>query len=509
MEPMPKERLSKEGLSKERLLVLEINELPKQVVDWWRALHPRSPLARLVGSGTMTETILTDELPRDLYPSQSWASLGMGVPYEQHDVFWYGDPKPAAFPFYWQAAADQGATVGLLGVLHTSPRLPRLGNDNLRFVVPDVFGDDASTVPTSLAPIQAMNLRLTRQSARVARVRLGVEDLRGIAAFARHGVRPATWAQLGTIAAQVGRRAWNKERLRVGQALLMADVFEHQVKAHDPDLAVLFSNHVASFMHRYWAATFPEDWADGAGYSDAWRAANADELPFAMRALDRMLERMTALAAETGRTLLVVSSMGQKADATVDSGTNYQAVIRDPEQFLLAAGVPTGLEVRRAMVPQLTIVAERGSQSSSVQAQLEHFLGDGLEGLMLAPEGDRDVMTFTYHPACRADAVSLGGTWMEPSAAGIDIAPITDHRSGRHSERGILISSAREPWPAELDARRFAPLVLDRLGLTPLEHHLVEDHLVEDHLVEQHLPEQHLPEQHLAGAGSHAAPTFR
>ena len=101
----------------------------------------------------------------------------MGTPYIEHGVFWYGDPKPAAFPFYWQAAAEAGRSVGLLGVLHTSPRAELAAGSNYRFVMPDLFGDDASTVPSSLEPIQALNLRMTRESARVAQVRPSFRDL--------------------------------------------------------------------------------------------------------------------------------------------------------------------------------------------------------------------------------------------------------------------------------------------------------------------------------------------
>ena len=146
----------------ERLIVLEINEIPKRIIDWWIEREPLSAIAAVVGGGALTETILDEQLPRDLYPSQSWASVGTGVPFEQHGVFWYGDPKPAKYPFYWQAAADAGRSVGLMGVLHTSPRAEQAAGPNYRFVMPDLFGDDSSTVPDSLAPIQDLNLKLTR-----------------------------------------------------------------------------------------------------------------------------------------------------------------------------------------------------------------------------------------------------------------------------------------------------------------------------------------------------------
>jgi hypothetical protein len=273
------------------------------------------------------------------------------------------------------------------------------------------------------------------------------------------------------MAAHVGRGAWNKERLRVGQSLLLADVFARQVVRHDPDLAVVFANHVAAFMHRYWAATFPEDWPDGSGYSNEWVERHAGELPFAMHALDRIVGQLTELANETKRTLLVVSSMGQKADTTLDPASGFQAVIRHPDQFLAAAGLAPGHEVRSAMVPQLTVVAESRDDAEHVEARLDGWLGSGLEELMVATEGGRQVMTFTCKPHARQDAVLLGGEWRDPRTVGMSIEEITDHRSGRHCPRGVLVSNRWERWPAEMSAFDFAPMMLDRLDVPALDHH--------------------------------------
>lgn len=455
----------------QRLIVLEVNEVPRRVIDWWASQHPGSAIAGLVERGTMTETILDEELPRDLYPSQSWASVGMGVPYEQHGVFWYGDPKPSEFPFYWQAAAAAGRSVGLVGVLHSSPRLTQASGPEYRFVVPDVFGEDPTTEPAELQPLQELNLRLSRQGSRVARVRLAPNDVSGVLSFARHGVRPKTWTQLGSMAVHVAKGTMNRERLRVGQSFLLSDVFEKAVNSHDPDVSVMFLNHVASFMHRYWAATFPEDWEDGSGYSDDWVRNHSGELAFAMSALDQIVGRMMTLAARTGRELILVSSMGQQADNEVDPTRSFQAVVRDPQRFLAAAGLEQMPEVRSAMVPQLTVVADSEAEADQVRATVTDFIAPGRISSMTADDGERRIITFTYGPKSQADRVMLGGQWVHPGSVGMSIEAVSDHRSGRHSTRGTLISSHARPWPEEIDAFEFAPMMLDRLGVPALDHH--------------------------------------
>jgi len=455
----------------QRLLVLEINELPKRIVDWWIEREPNSAFAHLVGAGSITETVLDERLPRDLYPSQSWASVNTGVPFERHGVFWYGDPKPKDFPLYWQVAADAGRSVGLMGVLHSSPRSVQASGPSYRFVMPDLFGDDASTVPTSLGPIQELNLKLTRQSARVASLRLHPSDAVAAASLVRRGVRPATLRELSVMAAQVARGAWNKERLRVGQSMLLADVFVKQVRSHDPDLSMIFLNHLAAFMHRYWAATFPDDWTEGSGYSSEWVERHAEELPYAMRGLDRIVGQMSALASETGRTLVIVSSMGMKADTTVDAQSRFQAVVRNPEKFLAAAGLSPALEIRSAMVPQFTVVADSADEATHVESRLRALLGQGMNDTMVALEGDRHVMTLSYAPPTEHNAVFVGDAWVEPSSVGMTIEAIDDHRSGRHSPRGVLVSDRQESWPTEISAFDVAPMMLDRLGVDALPHH--------------------------------------
>ena len=450
-----------------RAIVLEVNELPRQVLEWWGSRTPDSALWQLASAGTITETSLAEELPRDLYPSQSWASVGMGVPWEKHRVFWYGDPKPTEFPFYWQAAAAAGKTVGLVGVLHSSPLAVQCDDDNIVFAVPDCFADKDAAHPTSLTPLQQLNLRLSRQSARVASIKPSIADAAGVLSFAKNGVRPATFAQLGHLAASVGARRWNKERLRVGQALLLADVFERQIRTFDPDLAVFFTNHIASAMHRYWAATFPEDWGETLPYTAEWRAEHAGELPFAMASLDRIIGRLVALAEQTDREIVVVSSMGQKADLTLGTEDDRQVVVRDERLFLDACGAPPPIDVHSAMVPQLTLTYDSPAAAAEAENHLVTVLGPGISETMQSGS----TLTLTYSLACRSDAVQIGEQWLHPDQAGVSIETITDHRSGRHSEHGLLVSSRSTGWPSRIDAFQVAPLLLAQVAVAPLEHH--------------------------------------
>lgn len=448
-----------------RAIVLEINEIPPRVLEWWIGRTPSSPLNKLTNDGTFSRTTLDEDLPRDLYPSQSWASVGMGVPWKDHGVFWYGDPKPDDQRFYWQRAADAGRTVGLVGVLHSSPLAEQCSHPNFRFVIPDLFSDESATTPADLEPLQALNLRITRRSARVASAQFSPADLGAIVGFVRNGVRPATFARLGALAGAVATKRVSKERLRVGQAMLMGDVFEHLVNTHDPDLAVLFTNHVASAMHRYWAATFPQDW-ESHPYGSDWIAAHEDELPFAMRALDDILVRIITLCKRTQRELILVSSMGQRADLDVNTSQTHQAVVRNARSFFSALDCPVEiLDFPAAMVPQISVALTDTSSVTAFETWATDRLGTSLADMTT----NGNVVTITAHLDCDETTIFIEDDSFTPEQLGASIEKITDHRSGRHDPVGILVSSHKTDWPDNLDALTIADLITSRIeGATQL-----------------------------------------
>lgn len=446
-----------------RLIVLELNELPPRVLRWWGQCNPSSQLWSLAQRGQLVETVLDEELPRDMYPSQSWASVGMGSPWTDHRVFWYGDPKPADHLFYWQRAAAEGRSVGLVGVLHSSPVHQQCQSTNFRFVMPDVFSEDASTIPENLEPLQELNLRLSQRSARVASTRFSPADFRATLHFARQGVRFSTWLRLAQLAGSVVSGRWNKERLRVGQSLLLADVFEKQIQRHDTDLSIFFSNHIASAMHRYWAATFPEDWQTHP-YGDNWIEEYGDELPFAMRAADRMVGRLQRLASASGRELIVISSMGQRADLDVKASSAWQVVVRDPAKLLAALACPFDFDLRAAMVPQISVTLADATAADAFAAWLRKALPAAAPSTMVAD----DVVTFACELQGGPDGVEVADRTLQPEEVGVTIEAISDHRSGRHDPRGVLITAKDTIPEPELDALKVSEHVLDLLGVSNL-----------------------------------------
>lgn len=449
-----------------RLVVIEANEVPRRVLVDHIRREPGSTLAHLVGIGALSDTESTERLERSLYPSQTWYSMNSGTPWEQHRVFWYGDPKPVEHPLYWQVAARAGRSVGLVNTLHSSPLAQRCTDGDYRFVIPDCFAGDPATHPARYERFQALNTALTAASGRSARLRPEPAHALVAASLPGLGVRPATIARLAAMAAGIAAGRINKERLRTAQAMVLADMFVHLGRRHDPDLAVLFTNHVASAMHRYWYASFPGDW-DRDHYPASWVSRYRDEIPAAMRELDRMVEHAWRWCRATGRTLVLTTSMGQRGDPDLDTSVDGTAVVREPALFAQALGLCDRFTVGAAMVPQVHYHFDRPEDAARAVERIDAVQIDG--GRVTAQRSSR-VVTLSYRLGdVAAGSLVIDGRSVPIARAGVEWERVDDHRSGTHDPVGLLLVADPDleapSLPPRLDALDVAPLLLYELGV--------------------------------------------
>ena len=460
-----------------RLVVIEVNEVPRRVLADVAAMGRAPFVKQLLDDDQLVESVVSEQLPREMYPSQTWASLNTGVPWQDHQVWWYGDPKPVAFPLYWQVAARSGRSVGLVNTLHSSPLSVQCTDGDYRFVIPDCFAVDADTMPDRYRPFQELNLRLTRANSRKSDLRsLRSEIGPAVKAMAGLGLSGSTVARLGRLAAQVASGRVPRERARSGQFLILSDVFLRLLTGEAPDQAVMFTNHVAAAMHRYWYALYPDDFG-AEHYPIDWVARHRDEIPAAVELLDRFLVRLDEWCRRNERTLVVVSSMGQGPSRDLESDQTHDVVIVDPAAFLRAVGVeiePLPL-VRGSMVPNLTLDCESTNRAVRLAAHLAG-VGGGHHRWRVDRVGA--VVTLTYGmTVVDPEAVILDGTSVNAAAAGLEIHAVDDHSSGRHIPEGVVAvansPSFKQPADRQVDYLDFAPAVLDLLGVARLDHHQV------------------------------------
>jgi hypothetical protein len=356
-----------------KLILLEMNEIPFRVLDLYRETRPKSALARLMANSRQFETFTEDRLALD--PWISWPTFHRGVNDEKHGILHLGqvlDDVDSQFPPIWKILQSHGRSVGIFGSLHSS--CVPANAKNYAFYLPDYFDERVFAHPASLEPFQELNLAMTRQSARNVSRRI---PLSSFARFLRGAMGTGlTAGTIGDSALHLAREVVQpglRIRRRAYQPLIMLDLFIRQLERTQPDFATFYTNHVAAAMHRYWGATFAEDYERR--LDAEWIATYRGEIVFAMEKLDRMVSKLKAFVDRHPEyTLVAASSMGQ---AAIPAEKTFEFLtITDLARFMSALGVaPDQWQARPAMVPCVCAVIADASRARVVDGLTSMSIG--------------------------------------------------------------------------------------------------------------------------------------
>src|SRR5664279_2999463 len=285
------------------------------------AAEPHSALARILSTSRCFTSLTADH--GHLSPWTTWPTLHRGVNDEQHMIANFGQNRSVAdeqFPPVWELLHRAGVPVGICGTLHTYPVPADV--QTYSFYLPDTFASEPTAFPAELETFQAFNLTMAKASSR----NVDTAIPRGAAltllrSAHRLGIRPGTFGALAQQLVAERRKPWLTTRRRSFQSLLAFDVFDTQLRRHRPAFSSFFSNHVASAMHRYWAAGHPADY-DQLNLGEEWLAKYRGEVPWAMRRADDMIARLADFVQHNqGSELWIASSMGQ--------GPTFRAAVGD------------------------------------------------------------------------------------------------------------------------------------------------------------------------------------
>ncbi|MEO1051787.1 MAG: hypothetical protein AAFX87_14250 [Bacteroidota bacterium] len=296
-----------------KILLFELNEVPFRVIDHYCEQFPSSNLARIINRSYQYETLTEDE--GHLHPWTTWPTLHRGISNKVHKIKDFGEDLSKlnkTHPPLWQLLRDQGISVGVYGSMHSYP-LPKDAND-YDFYVPDPFAQTSDCVPKSIEPFQAFNLSMARRSGR--NIDSGIDYKSAVKLATKLpglGIKLKTATSVASQLVQERVSPWKTTRRRTYQSVLAFDVFMKLLKKHKPQFVTYLSNHVAATMHRYWAATFPDDYEKN-NLSNEWLQTYAGEIDFAMNKFDEFLGELIPFIDNNPDYMLVVaSSMGQEA----------------------------------------------------------------------------------------------------------------------------------------------------------------------------------------------------
>jgi hypothetical protein len=299
---------------------------------------------------------------------------------EKHGILHLGqvlDDVDGRFPPIWKILKNHGRTVGIFGSLHSS--CVPANAKSYAFYLPDYFDDRVFAHPQSLEPFQELNLAMTRQSARNVSRRI---PLGGFARFLTGAMSAGLKMDtIGDSALHLAREVTKpglRIRRRAYQPLIMLDLFIHQLERTQPDFATFYTNHVAAAMHRYWGATFADDYERK--LDAEWIANYQGEILFAMDKLDTMVAKLkTFVDRHPEYTLVAASSMGQ---AAIPAEKTFEFLtITDLPKFMSALGVGADQwQARPAMVPCVCAVVSDATRTRVL---------DGLAGMSIGGQNVR------------------------------------------------------------------------------------------------------------------------
>ena len=457
-----------------RFVLFELNEVPLRVVRHFAGAHPRSAFAKMLSRGQRYDTITPDE--GHLSPWVTWPTLHRGVSSREHHIAALGQDVSETdrrFPPVWSLLAKAGKRVGMFGSLHSYP--PPGNLDPYDFYVPDTFAAGPEAKPAELSAFQSFNLLMVDRSGRNVSNDVPIKAaFRFLLSSLPVGIRPATLAKVATQVAS--ERIWRHRtaRRRTIQSVLAFDLFLAQLQSKKPDAAFFFTNHVASSMHRYWPATFTDDYK-ATQWSDSWVRRFSDELNYTMAEADQMLRDMMAFADHNPEYLVLVSgSMGQAAVYDPNKQVSTEVLLRDMAKFLDMLGVEGNSQRRRTMEPTYTLVFEHERSADAFMTAIASVkIGSQVvANRRLDPYG----VEFVLGQSNLTDeefTVTIGNRRVTPAEAGITNVPIEDEvgAAAYHVPEGmLLVYDPRNVAPPRTSGKvvpttRIAPTLLALLGV--------------------------------------------
>jgi hypothetical protein len=320
-----------------KIILFELNEVPFRIIEQFCAWRPESCIARLLPRMRKLETFAEDVSP--LSPWITWPTVHRGVTDEKHRILNFGQDLSevdAQYPPLWQILSAHGIKVGVCGSLHSFPMPEDV--EKYSFFIPDTFAAGSECFPKYVSLFQDFNLKMARASARnVSRKIPWSTALRVLAAAPGLGLKLETFMDLGFQLLSERVKQSMKVRRRTYQSVLAFDVFMKQLETSKPDFATFFTNHVASSMHRYWAATFPEDYGTF-GYDQAWVKAYCHEIDWTMHKADQFLTRLVHFTRRNpDYQIWITTSMGQAA--TEAEPVSTQLFITNMPLFIVTMGL--------------------------------------------------------------------------------------------------------------------------------------------------------------------------
>ena len=111
------------NVDKKSLIIYELNEIPRKVLENYVYKNPKSNLAKLYNNKGFSETFTKDS--GELHPWSSWPTFHRGVNSQIHKIKFLNQDISNAkeFPTIWEKLNEEGLSIGIFGSLQSFPPL--------------------------------------------------------------------------------------------------------------------------------------------------------------------------------------------------------------------------------------------------------------------------------------------------------------------------------------------------------------------------------------------------
>tara|TARA_Y100000992_G_scaffold81395_1_gene51797 strand:+ start:3286 stop:4689 length:1404 start_codon:yes stop_codon:yes gene_type:complete len=462
-----------------KLIVLEINEISKKIIDIYLSRNKTKGFDRL---NKRIKTFVTDLDEESIYPSQTWASINTGKSFNSHKTKWFSEDLDHN-DIYWNQLAKQGKRVAIVGTLHSSPANKFLiDGHNFTTFIPDFFSSDDETYPQKYKNFQGLNIALTMGSRRAANRSLFKE---AIFSFLKKPNLDA-WGLNNLLAIKQLIKIiffsifGNKERLRMAQFTLSSSIFFNSLKKDKPDLGILFSNHIASMMHRYLHAHF---YKQNNTYSKEWLDKYKKEVDFSIELLDEWIDKISIFAKHNGYKILVVSSMGQKINEQIDSkhvsSFQHDYVLKKPKMLLKKFFGEKVFDFKQlgVMAPQYAFEFSNEKEAKNAHLHISkvgtdrpmrygHYTKNenynkNTSGIYLNADLNKKAVTVTVQ--LHKDEIKFFGKDYTYKDLGFEKVKVDTHHSGEHDKEGLVWSDFDFSNNEEIDYLDFSDILKKKL----------------------------------------------
>jgi len=292
---------------KNKLIIYEINELPRKLLEFYVNFKPSSNLAKLKKFGKDLNTVTTDK--GELHPWTTWPTFYRGVDNTCHEITSINQNIECdiKYPPIWKYLIKNNISIGIFGTLQSYPPII---DPNVKFYLPDTFAPSYEAYPKSLEKFQKFNLKLVSENSGEIRPINFIEIKYFLECILNKSISiKSTLKILVQIFLEKINKKFKKRRSLL-QPELSFDLFLKNLKEKKPEFTTFFTNHIAGMMHYYWLDIFPMD------FKNLYRNPNLFNKNSVIKSLDiadKQIGLLLKFAEQNSYELWVASSMGQEA----------------------------------------------------------------------------------------------------------------------------------------------------------------------------------------------------